>query len=103
MTLAMKQGSAPAAAALAALAAGRRRKGALAIAALVGFCLLLMLLSLGAGAFAIAPGRVAEILLAKLGLAPAGVLDSREALVVLNIRMPRLLLGEVLRSAHAIS
>jgi len=103
MTLAVKQTPSASAAALAVLAEGRRRKGVLAVAALVGLCLLLMLLSLGAGAFAIAPGRVAGILMAKLGFGPADLLDSREALVVLNIRMPRLLLGALVGAGLAIS
>jgi iron complex transport system permease protein len=103
MTLAVKQTPSASAAALAVLAAGRRRKGVIAVAALVGFCLLLMLLSLGAGAFAIAPGRVADILMAKLGFGQVELLDSREALVVLNIRMPRLLLGALVGAALAIS
>jgi iron complex transport system permease protein len=103
MTLAVKQTPSASAAALAVLTAGHRRKGVIAVAALVGLCLLLMLLSLGAGAFAIAPGRVADILLAKLGFGAADMLDSREALVVLNIRMPRLLLGALVGAALAIS
>jgi iron complex transport system permease protein len=93
MTLAVKQTPSAGVAALAALTAGHRRRGVIAVAALIGLCLLLMLLSLGAGAFSIAPGRVADILLAKLRFGPTDLLDSREALVVLNIRMPRLLLG----------
>lgn len=103
MTLAMKQAPSASAAALAVLAAARQRRSLMAVAALLGLCLLLMLLSLGAGAFAIAPGRVAEILLAKLGFGPADLLDSREALVVLNIRLPRLLLGALVGAALAIS
>lgn len=103
MTLAVKPMPAPSAAALASLTADRRRKSLLAVAALLGSCLLLMLLSLGAGAFAIAPARLAEILLARLGAGPAELLDSREALVVLNIRMPRLLLGALVGAALAIS
>jgi iron complex transport system permease protein len=103
MTLAVKQTPSASAAALAVLTAGHRRKGVIAVAALVGLCLLLMLLSLGAGAFAITPGRVADILLAKLGFGAADMLDSREALVVLNIRMPRLLLGALVGAALAIS
>lgn len=103
MTLAMKQAPSASAAALAVLAAARRRRSLMAVAALLSLCLLLMLLSLGAGAFAIAPGRVAEILLAKLGFGPADLLDSREALVVLNIRLPRLLLGALVGAALAIS
>lgn len=103
MTLAMKQMPVASAAALALLTAGHRRKSIIAVSALVVFCLLLMLVSLGAGAFAIAPGRVADILFAKLGFGPADLLDSREALVVLNIRMPRLLLGALVGAALAIS
>ncbi|WP_332683009.1 FecCD family ABC transporter permease [Bosea sp. (in: a-proteobacteria)] len=99
----MKQAAAPGAAALAQLAANRRQRNLVVVAGLAGFCLLLMLLSLGAGAFAIAPGRVADILLARIGFGPADLLDSREALVVLNIRMPRLLLGALVGAALAIS
>jgi iron complex transport system permease protein len=103
MTLAVKQPPSASAAALAVLTAGHRRKGVIAVAALIGLCLLLMLLSLGAGAFSIAPGRIADILLAKLGFGPNDLLDSREALVVLNISMPRLLLGALVGAALAIS
>lgn len=103
MTLAMKPATVPGAAALARLTASRRQRNLAAVAVLLGLCLLLMLLSLGAGAFTIAPGRVAEILLARLGSGPAELLDSREALVVLNIRMPRLLLGALVGAALAIS
>ncbi len=103
MTLAMKPATVPGATALARLTASRRQRNLIAGGVLLGLCLLLMLLSLGAGAFAIAPGRVAEILLARLGSGPAELLDSREALVVLNIRMPRLLLGALVGAALAIS
>ncbi len=103
MTLAMKPAAVPGAAALARLTASRRQRNLVAGGVLLGLCLVLMLLSLGAGAFAIAPGRVAEILLARLGSGPAELLDSREALVVLNIRMPRLLLGALVGAALAIS
>ncbi|MEN5082094.1 iron ABC transporter permease [Bosea sp. TWI1241] len=103
MSLAIKPAAPSGVEALARLAAGRRQRNLVTVLVLAGFCLLLLLLSLGAGAFAIAPGRVAEILLAKLGLAPQALLDGREALVVLNIRMPRLLLGALVGAALAIS
>lgn len=91
------------AATLKSLAADRRRRNIVAVAGILVLCLLLMLVSLGAGAFSIAPGRVAEILLAKLGGGSPDLLASREALVVLNIRMPRLLLGALVGAALAVS
>lgn len=77
--------------------AARRRRLALTVAALVCGGLLVAALGLASGAAAIAPARIPGIL---LGLASA---DPREALVVVNIRLPRLLLGFLVGAALAVS
>lgn len=77
--------------------AARRRKLALSTAALVCGALLVAALGLASGAASIAPGRIPAIL---VGAASA---DPREALVLMNIRLPRLLLGFLVGAALAVS
>ncbi len=101
MTLAVRPGDLPATAALAAFAAGRRRQAWLAIGGLSALCLGLAVLAIGQGALAIPPVRVVEILLA--WLVGGGDLAGRDALVVLNIRLPRVLLGMLVGAALAVS
>ncbi len=88
--------------ALTTLIAGRRRIGALAVVGFSLACLLLAIVAIGQGAIAIAPGRVAEILMAKLG-GNAALLEGRDVLVVLNIRLPRVLLGLLVGAGLAAS
>lgn len=88
--------------ALTTLVAGRRRLAVLASAGLVVACLLLTVIAIGQGAVAIPPGRVAGILSAWLS-GDASALDGRDALVVLNIRLPRVLLGLLIGAALAVS
>lgn len=80
----------------AALAA-RRRRIAATVAALVCAALLVAALGLASGAAAIAPERIPGILFG------ADSADPRETLVVMNIRLPRLLLGFLVGAALAVS
>lgn len=89
-------------AALTVIAAGRRRYAMLVILGLIALCLALIFLGVGVGAVSIPPGRVAGILLARLTGGDAA-LDGREALVVLNIRLPRVLLGLLVGAGLAVS
>lgn len=87
---------------LATLIAGRRRTGMLAIIGLGLACLFLTIVAIGQGAIAIAPGRVAEILMARL-TGDTSLLEGRDVLVVLNIRLPRVLLGLLVGAGLAVS
>lgn len=87
---------------LTSYAAARRRQAWLALIALTLLCLVLAIVAIGQGAVAIAPGRVAEILLAKI-TGGSAVLEGRDAMVVLNIRLPRVLLGLLVGAALAVS
>ncbi len=87
---------------LTTLIAGRRRTGLLAVAGLTLACLLLTIVAIGQGAIPIAPGRVAEILMARL-TGDTSLLEGRDVLVVLNIRLPRVLLGLLVGAGLAVS
>lgn len=87
---------------LTTLIAGRRRSGLLAVAGLTLACLLLTIVAIGQGAISIAPGRVAEILMARLA-GDTSLLEGRDVLVVLNIRLPRVLLGLLVGAGLAVS
>ena len=87
---------------LTTLIASRRRSGLLAVAGLTLACLLLTVVAIGQGAIAIAPSRVAEILMARL-TGDTSLLEGRDVLVVLNIRLPRVLLGLLVGAALAVS
>jgi iron complex transport system permease protein len=102
MTLAARPAGAMTATALASFAAGRRRQAIIVVTGLTLLCLLLILVAIGQGAFTIAPGRVAEILGTRL-FGDATTLDGRDALVVLNIRLPRVLLALLVGAALAVS
>lgn len=69
---------------------------ALALAA-VGF------LSLAVGAVPVAPGQVAGVLLDRLGVASPWAFTATEQLVVLQIRLPRLILGALAGGGLAVS
>ncbi|WP_293423476.1 FecCD family ABC transporter permease [Phreatobacter sp.] len=58
--------------------------------------------SLGSGAVKIAPGRVLEVLRGWIS-GDAQIMQSREALVIVSIRVPRLLLGAMIGAALAVS
>ena len=87
---------------LASLIAGRRRLAVIAAVGLGFGCLGLTLLAIGQGAIAIPPGRVAEILWARL-TGDAALLEGRDVLVVMNIRLPRVLLGLLVGAGLAVS
>ncbi|MBL8568385.1 MAG: iron ABC transporter permease [Phreatobacter sp.] len=90
------------AATVSTLFASQRRK--LAVAAVL-FALLMAALavaSLGSGAVKIAPGRVLEVLRGWIS-GDAQIMQSREALVIVSIRVPRLLLGAMIGAALAVS
>ena len=87
---------------LTTLIAGRRRTGLLAVTGLTLACLLLTIVAIGQGAISIAPGRVAEILMARL-TGDTSLLEGRDVLVVLNIRLPRVLLGLLVGAGLAVS
>jgi iron complex transport system permease protein len=69
---------------------------------LAAAAIVVALLSLGTGAVSIPAGRVAAVLAGWLAQDPA-ILAGREALVVLNIRLPRLLLGAMVGAALAVA
>jgi iron complex transport system permease protein len=72
-----------------------------ALAVLAGLLLATALAAISLGSIAIAPSRVFAIL---TGLHTSGQIDmARDALVVLQIRLPRLLLGAVVGAALAVS
>ena len=101
MTLAARM-PAMAASPLSGLVAGRRRIGLVALAGLSIACLLLAVVAIGQGAIAISPGRVTAILWARLA-GDDTVFEGRDALVVLNIRLPRVLLGLLVGAGLAVS
>jgi iron complex transport system permease protein len=74
------------------------RSGALVLAGLAALMLGVALLSLGMGAIRIPPGRVLAVLLG--GQDPA---LARDAVVILNIRLPRTLLGLMVGAGLAVS
>ena len=101
MTLAASS-SAMASSPLATLITGRRRVGTLALVGLALACLLLAVVAIGQGAISIAPARVAEILIARL-TGDTALLEGSDVLVVLNIRLPRVLLGLLVGAGLAVS
>lgn len=63
----------------------------------------LAVVSLCVGAVEVSPGQVAGILAQRLGVDAAGGFGEREALVVLNIRLPRILLGALVGGGLGVS
>lgn len=84
------------------LFASQRRKLAVAGVILALLMAILAVASLGSGAVKIAPGRVVEVLRGWRSGNP-DVMASREALVIVSIRVPRLLLGAMIGAALAVS
>jgi iron complex transport system permease protein len=80
----------------------RRRKLLFVSVSLALLCVVVTLVSLGVGAVAIPPLRVAGMLV-DWAAGNAEGLASREALVILNIRLPRLLLGAMVGAALAVA
>src|SRR5690606_26662007 len=62
-----------------------------------------LLLSLGAGSVAIAPGEALAIVGAKLGLGAAEGVSPQQELVLLYVRLPRVLLGVLVGAALGVS
>jgi ABC-type hemin transport system ATPase subunit/ABC-type Fe3+-siderophore transport system permease subunit len=93
---------ADAAADVAAHFESRRRRIGAAILALAVLLALLAIASLGTGAVAIPADRVVAVLVGWL-TGDADILASREALVILSIRMPRVALGCLIGAALAVS
>ncbi|WP_375464045.1 FecCD family ABC transporter permease [uncultured Methylobacterium sp.] len=77
----------------------RRRSGIVVLAALATLLLAVALLSVGLGTIRIPPGRVLEVLM-RGGTDPA---RARDALVILDIRLPRTLLGLMVGAGLAVS
>ncbi len=88
--------------AVAGLFASRRRRLALGAGLFVATLLLLAIASLGSGAVKIPPGQVVEVILGWL-TGDREVLASRDALIILSIRVPRLALGALIGAALAVS
>jgi iron complex transport system permease protein len=91
---------------LAATLASRspRRRSGYRIAALAALLLLAVLASLAIGPVMIAPGRVIGILNdAIAGVLPGDTQAVREAIVVLDLRLPRTILGLLVGAALAVS
>lgn len=95
--------SAEAAATVIARFADRRRRRALLIGAgLAVFCVISVIVALGSGAVPIAPARTFDILVAAV-LGRSGLAQNRDALILLDIRLPRIFLGLEVGAALAVS
>jgi iron complex transport system permease protein len=80
----------------------RRPSAGLAALILTVIAVVVALVSLGTGAVDLSAGRVASVLWAWFS-GDAQTLAGRDALVILNIRMPRLIVGAMVGSALAIA
>jgi iron complex transport system permease protein len=80
----------------------RRRKLALVTALLATLAMLVALVSMGTGAVRIAPDGVIRVLMGWI-MGDTQTLASREALVILNIRLPRLLLGAMVGAGLSVA
>ena len=86
---------------LAALLSSKRQRILVVTLAILGLLIAMSVLSLGRGAVAIPPGAVVGVLWESVtGTASA---QSREALIILNIRLPRTILGLMVGAALAVS
>ncbi len=90
------------AATVSTLFATQRRRLAIAGVVLGLLMALLAVVSLGSGAVKIAPARVLEVIGGWM-TGDAQVMASREALVIVSIRVPRLILGALIGAALAVS
>jgi iron complex transport system permease protein len=79
----------------------RRRLVALAVA--TALLLLAVLLAVGVGAVGLAPGRVLATLLHQLGIAVGTPLDGVQAEILLELRLPRVLLVALVGGALAVA
>jgi iron complex transport system permease protein len=90
------------AATVSSLFASQRRRLAIAGVLFGALMVLLAIVSLGSGAVKIAPARVIEVIRGWIAGDPQ-VMASREALVIVSIRVPRLILGALIGAALAVS
>lgn len=88
--------------ALRATTGPRRPAAGPLLAALVLLCVAIAIMSMGAGAVSIPPGRVVSIIAGWFGLADAPV-SAREALILYDIRLPRTVLGLMVGATLAVS
>lgn len=77
------------------------RRGAAAIALTAAALAMAIVVSLGVGPVGIAPGRVLSILLRTLD--PGAVDSARDAIIVLDVRLPRTVLAILVGSATAVA
>ena len=80
----------------------RRRQAVKVVSGLSLGTIGLALISLGVGAVAIAPENVLRVITSAI-TGQSDILQGRDALVILNIRLPRLLLGFMVGAALAVS
>jgi iron complex transport system permease protein len=90
------------AATVSSLFASQRRRLAIAGVLFAALMVVLAVVSLGSGAVKIAPARVIEVMRGWI-TGDANVMASREALVIVSIRVPRLILGALIGAALAVS
>ena len=87
----------------AAPAGDRSRRAIYATLGLAGLLLVIIILSMGTGPTGFIPIRAIQIAVASLSENAAGAADAREVLIVLDIRLPRTLLGGIVGCALAVS
>jgi len=87
---------------IATLVLDQRRRVAVGASLLVLIVVILAVVSIGTGAVTIAPARVIETLRGAV-LGQHAVIDSRDGLIILNIRLPRMLMGLMVGAALAMS
>ena len=92
---------APSSPSLAGLLSQKRQHVIAVTLAILGLLALMSILSLGRGAVAIPPGSVVGVLWD--AITGAATTSSRESLVILNIRLPRTILGLMVGAALAVS
>ncbi len=87
---------------VAGLFASRRRRLAVGVGLFVALLVLLAVLSLGSGAVRIAPGQVVRVM-TTWATGDSDGLAGRDALIILSIRVPRLILSCLIGAALAVS
>lgn len=80
----------------------QRRRVAVGASLLVLIVVILAVISIGTGAVTIAPARVIETLRGAV-LGQQAVIESRDGLIILNIRLPRMLMGLMVGASLAMS
>lgn len=92
----------PDAAAIERFVQRRHRRFLIVASALAAFCLVTFVLALANGAVAIAPGKTLDIIVTAV-FDRAALAGDRDALVLLELRLPRVLLGLEVGAALAVS